>query len=143
MLTRVYCFLSTISQHYMHLLPAWDCSEEHNKPSSHSSAGRVLYFGHFAFMPPIATYFATNCYLFCQHNACMLPAGTDICQLLCQLLCRQIRLKPILLSRWACCPLTPLLPTPPPYTCNMSDLGMVTYTCIMGEPAEQGLHCTD
>ena len=25
---------------------------------------------HFAIMPQIATYFATNCYLFCRHNAC-------------------------------------------------------------------------
>ena len=28
------------------------------------------HFGHFSIIPQIATYFATNFYLFCQHNAC-------------------------------------------------------------------------
>ena len=44
-----------------------DCSEKHNKLSSHSSAGRALSFWSFC-------HYATNyylfCYLFCRHNAC-------------------------------------------------------------------------
>ena len=75
-----------------------DCSEKYNKPSSHSSAGRSRVLSFWSFC-----HYATNCYLFCHKLLPILPQiSTYFASImpvasrgrLCQLLCRQIRLKP-------------------------------------------------
>ena len=69
-----------------HLLPAWTTStvlkSTCNRPSNHGSragSAKYCYFGQLKFILPLyhilpeimpaSTYFATNCYLFCRHNA--------------------------------------------------------------------------
>ena len=91
---KVYCFLSTIS----HLLPAWTTSTVLKSTISHpvipvlAGGAEYYHFGQLKFilplchkllpiLPQIATYFAS-----------IMPVASRY--RLCQLLCRQIRLKP-------------------------------------------------
>ena len=78
----------SLTQHHMHLWTSTVLKSTISHPVIPVLA-EYCRFGHFANKSQISTYFATNCYLFCRHNAAVASRYR-----LCQLLCWQIRLKP-------------------------------------------------